>query len=319
MNTQKNTESPRISIIIPVFNGSNYLREAIDSALKQRYDNFEVIVINDGSNDGGDTETIALSYGNQIRYYKKDNGGVSSALNLGLSVMNGDWFSWLSHDDLYLPDKLSSQSKIIRDNPNVDVVISNYAFVNKNGFPIKRWHAVWKKGFLNKNMAIKLLISKGTPNGCATLIRKSSALIVDSFDTKYIYTQDRHFFLKLIAKNCGFFVTRELTTKSRIHSGQVTVLKKNLYNSEVVDTFYEFYDNNMYNCRNEHYFIKQLLLTTYMKIDRNKKKQLLDSMIKAKIIRKSDFLSLKLIFIYLSFRETLKKIRTIFTNKKLRA
>ena len=74
----------KVSIIIPVYNGSNYLKEAIESALAQTYDNVEVLVVNDGSNDGGATEQIALSYGERIRYFKKENGGVASALNVGI-------------------------------------------------------------------------------------------------------------------------------------------------------------------------------------------------------------------------------------------
>ena len=61
-----NKEKPLVSIIIPVYNGSNYLNEAIYSALKQTYPNVEIIVVNDGSSDNGATEKIALSYGKQI-------------------------------------------------------------------------------------------------------------------------------------------------------------------------------------------------------------------------------------------------------------
>ena len=78
---------PLVSIIIPVYNGANYMREAIDSALAQTYRNIEIIVVNDGSNDNGETERIALSYGDKIKYFHKENGGVSSALNLGIQNM----------------------------------------------------------------------------------------------------------------------------------------------------------------------------------------------------------------------------------------
>ena len=79
-----------ISIIIPVYNGANYMKIAIDSALAQTYENTEVIVVNDGSQDNGKTEEIALSYGDKIRYFAKENGGCASALNFGISKMRGE-------------------------------------------------------------------------------------------------------------------------------------------------------------------------------------------------------------------------------------
>ena len=103
--------NPKVSIIIPVYNGSNFLSEAINSALSQTYQNIEIIVINDGSCDNGATEKIALSYGDKIKYISKENGGVSSALNTGIKAASGEWISWLSHDDIYSPDKIEEQIK----------------------------------------------------------------------------------------------------------------------------------------------------------------------------------------------------------------
>ena len=100
---------PKVSIIIPVYNGENFLEQAINSALHQTYDNIEVIVINDGSNDKGKTEAIAKKYNDKIKYFYKENGGVASALNMALEKMSGDYFSWLSHDDLYYDDKIEKQ------------------------------------------------------------------------------------------------------------------------------------------------------------------------------------------------------------------
>ena len=118
-----NQLNPLVSIIIPVYNGSNYLREAIDSVLAQTYRNIEILVINDGSNDNGSTREIALSYGDQIRYFEKENGGVASALNKGLKEATGDYLSWLSHDDVYLPEKVAKEMEKLLALPDKNAVV----------------------------------------------------------------------------------------------------------------------------------------------------------------------------------------------------
>ena len=82
-----NNKVPKVSIVIPVFNGANYLTSAIESALEQTYEDKEIIVVDDGSVDDDATKEIAKSYGDKIRYYLKENGGTSSALNFGIKNM----------------------------------------------------------------------------------------------------------------------------------------------------------------------------------------------------------------------------------------
>ena len=117
---------PLVSIIIPVYNGSNYMKEAIDSAINQDYQNIEILVINDGSTDGGKTEAIAKSYGDKIRYFKKKNGGVSTALNYGINKMRGQFFSWLSHDDRYYRNKISTQMNYLINNNLLNKKVITY-------------------------------------------------------------------------------------------------------------------------------------------------------------------------------------------------
>ena len=107
-------KKPLVSIVIPVYNGSKYLGEAIDSALEQTYKNIEIVVINDGSKDNGKTRAVAKSYGDKIRYYEKENGGVSSALNYAIKMSKGQFISWVSHDDKILPEKIELQIEFIR-------------------------------------------------------------------------------------------------------------------------------------------------------------------------------------------------------------
>ena len=119
-------DRPKISIVVPVFNGANYLGEAISSALAQTYENTEIIVVNDGSSDGGATEAVALAFGTRIRYVSKPNGGVASALNFGIRQMSGEYFSWLSHDDLYVSNKIEAQLDFMSRFNEPTVVYSDY-------------------------------------------------------------------------------------------------------------------------------------------------------------------------------------------------
>lgn len=125
------SKEPLVSIVIPVYNGGNYLATAIDSALSQTYPHCEVIVVNDGSEDGGQTAMIARHYGGRIRYFEKANGGVASALNAGIQKMRGDYFAWLSHDDTFAPEKIAWQMERIRASGDpMTIAQANYTFEN---------------------------------------------------------------------------------------------------------------------------------------------------------------------------------------------
>ena len=127
-----NNKVPKVSIVIPVFNGANYLTSAIESALEQTYEDKEIIVVDDGSVDDDATKEIAKSYGDKIRYYLKENGGTSSALNFGIKNMNGEYFSWLSHDDVYYPKKIEMQINSLINNVNpYSISGCSYEFINE--------------------------------------------------------------------------------------------------------------------------------------------------------------------------------------------
>jgi antigen flippase len=102
-----------ISIIIPTFNRSSLLLNAIEGALQQTYANREIIVVDDGSTD--DTMAALAPYRDRIRYIHQENQGVASALNRGIEAANGDWIAVLASDDLWLPTKLESQVRAIAE------------------------------------------------------------------------------------------------------------------------------------------------------------------------------------------------------------
>ena len=141
----------KVSIVIPVYNGSDYLDAAIQSALAQTWENCENIVVNDGSNDHGATASVAERYQDRITYYEKSNGGTATALNYGIERMKGTYFSWLSHDDLYLPNKLRNQMNLLdRKGDPKRVIAGNYALVQDQGRPyhIMDFHQLYGKSAL---------------------------------------------------------------------------------------------------------------------------------------------------------------------------
>ena len=208
--------TPKISIIIPVYNGSNFLAEAIDSALAQTYKNVEILVINDGSNDNGATEAIAKSYGSKIVYLKKENGGVATALNLGIEKMTGDYFSWLSHDDLYKVDRLQKMLEAVTSKKDLrhTVIASSYIYFDEAGEYPPAVHAGKSP---NHPLAYLLM---GYINGCSLLIPKELIARTGLFNKKLPTTQDFDYWFRLLRTDCDIVYVPEVLTMSRSHTGQ---------------------------------------------------------------------------------------------------
>ncbi|EKD29075.1 MAG: glycosyl transferase family 2 [uncultured bacterium] len=209
----------KVSIIIPVYNGSNYLAQAIDSALAQTYKNIEILVVNDGSSDNGQTESIALSYGNKIRYFFKKNGGVSTALNLGIREMTGEYFSWLSHDDLYYPEKIEKQIDLLKKENFASnlIIYSDSEKIDENQKVIQK--------FICKEIeprVFRLEIMKGNGvDGCSLLIPKHCFYEVGFFNEKLRTTQDYSLWFEFSYKYT-FVHLPEIIVKSREHKSRTT-------------------------------------------------------------------------------------------------
>lgn len=222
--------NPLVSIIIPVYNGENFLKEAIESALNQTYKNIEIIVINDGSTDN--TESIALSFGDKIKYYKKSNGGVSSALNLGIEKMSGEYFSWLSHDDLYHKDKIYEQILIAKkNNYNENLIIGTHVeIINEDGDSIRKKKQSNKSNLLGDKL-FSYILTKNL-NGCSLLIHANKIRSIDGFPTNYKYIQDTITWTKITDECTIYLKADQYLTMNRIHKNQQTVKISNLLKVE---------------------------------------------------------------------------------------
>lgn len=209
-------DNPRFSIIIPVYNGSDYLGEAIDSALAQTYQSYEVIVVNDGSNDNGATKKIALSYGKKIRYFSKSNGGTASALNYAIKQMNGEYFVWLSHDDLFDKERLRKDAELIDSNDNIFVTFCNTKTIdeNKEITGIKIFDV---EEIRNPYECMRM----GSINMCSMTINKHCFEKAGLFNEENKTMQDVEMNVRL-SKNFVFYYNPNTFTIKRIHDGMGT-------------------------------------------------------------------------------------------------
>lgn len=213
--------NPLVSIIIPVYNGSNFVREAIDSALAQTYKNIEIIVVNDGSTDN--TEEIVKSYGKRIKYYKKKNGGVATALNLGIEKANGEYFSWLSHDDLYTPEKIELEVLALKGNGEDAVVFCDWMAIDKDGNFISCPKTIKEASFSMR--AFLALEANHGLHGNSLLIPKSIISQVGNFNSNLEIVQDYDLWFRLSLK-CRFIYVDHQLVLGRDHPKQVTHFKK---------------------------------------------------------------------------------------------
>ena len=222
--------NPLVSIIIPIYNGEMYMKDAIDSALAQSYKNCEIIVVNDGSTDK--TEEIAMKYGSRIRYFYKENGGVSTALNMGIENMKGEYFSWLSHDDVYFPDKVEKQINALCESGDMKrIVWGDIISVDEE----KKEHRSLNFGKSEEDSSLtkgRFPVIKGFLAGCSLLIHRSHFARAGRFNPDLRYVQDYDLWFRMFKGQTTVYISSPLY-KQRVHCGMGTrVFRNEIVNEE---------------------------------------------------------------------------------------
>lgn len=132
--------TPLITVLMPVYNGEKYLREAIDSILSQSHADFEFLIVNDGSTDT--SEEIIRSYHDpRIRLINQKNGGVSAALNTGLQHAAGRFIARMDADDISHTNRLQTQLAFMNEHPAYVMIGSDVNYIDEDGLFLFRYHA----------------------------------------------------------------------------------------------------------------------------------------------------------------------------------
>lgn len=211
--------------MICCYNSEKYLRETIDSVVKQSYTNWEIIAVNDGSTD--DTEEIILDYihqGFRITYHNQENKGFAAARNKAIELAKGEWVAIIDHDDICLLDRLEVQFTHIQENPTAKLFFGDAIHFIDEGVEIRRQFDRVNpcRLDLRAGKALNNLII----NGCfiassVVVFNKEAALSIGGFNTEYKYVVDADFF-KRMASKYEIYAGDEIISKYRVHTNQAT-------------------------------------------------------------------------------------------------
>jgi glycosyltransferase involved in cell wall biosynthesis len=179
----------KVSIVLPTYNGSKYIRQSIDSCLSQTYENIELIIVDDCSTDET-PEIIKSDKDERIKYVRhKKNRGLPHALNTGFAKATGDYLTWTSDDNYYNEEAIKKMVEVLHANKRVGFVYTNYYFVDKNNNIIRSVC----------NPHPRMLDTRNCIGGCFLYRRKVYEKTGD-YDPEFFLVEDYEYWLRIRKK-----------------------------------------------------------------------------------------------------------------------
>ena len=201
----------KISVILPIYNGEQYLLEAIQSVTSQNFSITEILIVDDGSTDGTSRLIKQLDIDIPIRYFYQENKGPAFARNVGIKNATGDWLCFIDSDDIWPHDKIKSTLEFLKHNSEVDVLwgMTKFFFESKE----------LKSKYLRSEIAEDPLFN--TYLGAA-FFRKDVFDKVGNFDITLKYCEDLDWYLRALEKKIRLVKTSNIGLLYRIHSNNST-------------------------------------------------------------------------------------------------
>jgi len=210
-------KKPLISVIIPTFNRKKNVINAIDSVITQTFDDFELIIIDDGSRDGTDIE-IDIKYSKALKYIKTANFGVSHARNYGVGVSYGEYIAFLDSDDIWHQDKLEKQIKFHRTHPSIQISQTQERWI-RNGKRVnpKIIHQKPQGNIFSESLHLCTV----TPS--SVFIKRDIFKKTTGFDEKMMACEDYDLWIRLAVEHEFGLLDEQLLTKFGGHEDQLSM------------------------------------------------------------------------------------------------
>jgi glycosyltransferase involved in cell wall biosynthesis len=301
-----------ISIIMPVKNAEKYVRDSVQSILTQTYKNFEFIIIDDGSTDG--TRKIIESIKDErIKFYKKESDGLIEQLNFGLNEAKGEFVARMDADDTANPEKLEMQINYMLNNPDIQLVGTNFTFINEDGKPLMYKRLPEE----HKDIEFMMPFIDSVLHSSILTYKK---VLVDSggYNKDYFSAEDDELFLRLLS--LGY----------KMHN-----IQRSLYKYRLVERSFEYYEmqktgyykcglkylDNHYAEKTGEYYLRMGLLEYYRGSIKKSRENLLKSLKYKDIKRKYFFRYIPVTFLgdkivnFLRKKKITSKVNSYFNKK----
>lgn len=205
---------PRVSIIIPTYNNAQFLPATLESVFQQTFQDYEIIVIDDGSTDN--TREVLTPYLHRIHYLYQENQERSAARNYGISFAQGEFIAFLDSDDLWFPHKLERQVTVMDEHPEVVLVFSQARYVDSQGNPTA-FCGEWVDGKPAKDVEVRSFFEDFVQGnvvyggGSTALVRREVLHQAGLFDTQITHGEDWDLWWRISAKGVFAYIPEPLT------------------------------------------------------------------------------------------------------------
>lgn len=205
---------PRVSVVIPTYNRQAFVTRAVESVLCQTFGDYEIIVVDDGSEDN--TKEYMRNYKGNINYIYQKNAGPGAARNTGIRAASGQWLAFLDSDDEWRPDYLEKQMKRIDANPAICMQTTDCRFIGLNGetrryFEINKCLSEFKGDeYLFIERPFHFVVMHMPWPMVSTIVRREAALKAGLFDTNLSLSEDFDFMARVALQGPFGMIKEEL-------------------------------------------------------------------------------------------------------------
>jgi glycosyltransferase involved in cell wall biosynthesis len=223
------TPSPRITVLMPIYNNGLFLQEAISSILNQSFGDFELLLIDDASADN--SSALIRSFTDpRIRFIQNEkNLGLIGTLNKGISLARGEFIARMDGDDISLPDRFAKQLNVFETHPDASIVASPIVFINSSGIE----SGLWQDDRDNTSpAAIARTLAKTNCLAHPSVLGRSTVFRKYKYDERQIGSEDWDLWMRIVSDGGKIYKTSEVLLRYRIHGASMTALLRKQISGE---------------------------------------------------------------------------------------